>query len=95
MSNPATFEVNLEMHVYPVLHLARIAIAMERMLAEIGATRRLFPEFHKGMTTLGLSTCYGESVADYADMAILGATDLLEAHHMGPRFVVTPEGGAA
>jgi len=95
MSKPATFEVNLEMHVYPVLHLARMAMVMERMLAEIETTRGMLPDLHERMENLGLPTCYGESIADYADAAILGATDLLEAHQMGPRFVVAPEGGAA
>lgn len=94
MRKPATFEINLDMHVYPVLHLARVAIAMEHMLAEIETTRGLLPDFHERMKDLGLPTDYGHSLSDYADAAILGATDLLEAHQLGPVFVVAPEGGA-
>lgn len=94
MRKPATFELDLEMHVYPVLHLARMAIAMEAMLSEIEVTRGLLPDLHERMKNLGLPTNYGQSVADYADAAILGAIDLLEAHQSGPIFVVAPEGGA-
>lgn len=95
MSKPATFEIDLDMHVHPVLHLARVAIAMEAMLHEIEVTRGLLPDLHERLKNLGLPTNYGSSLADYADAAILGATDLLEAHQSGPIFVVAPEGGAA
>lgn len=87
------FEVNLELNVYPVLHLARKAIALEAMLAEIDAIRQISPELDERLKHLGLLTCYGESVADDADAAILGATDLLEAHQNGPFYVVAPAPG--
>jgi len=95
MSKPATFRVDLEMHVYPVLHLARVAVAMEAMLYEIQSARTLLPGLDESLKNLGCSSDYGTSVADYADLAILAATDLLEAHQTGPVFVVSHEGGAA
>jgi hypothetical protein len=94
MSNKPTFVIDVDMHVYPVLHLARMAISMERMLEEIEVTRGLLPEFDERMKNLGLSTTYGASVADYADAAIFAATNLLEAHQAGPIYVVVPECGA-
>jgi hypothetical protein len=93
MSKPVTFELNLEMHVYPVLHLARMAVAMEHMLAEIDAVRDMLPDFHERLKSLGLCTCYGEPVADYVDAALLGASDLLQAHQAGPFFVVDRKDG--
>jgi len=92
---PTIFQVDLETHVYPVLHLARAAIAMEAMLYEIQSARTLLPGLDESLRNLGCSSDYGASVADYADLAILAATDLLEAHQSGPIFVVAPEGGAA
>lgn len=90
-----TFEVDLERHVYPLLHLARMAVVLEKMLAEIEATRVMLPKLNEQLKNLGLPTCYGQSIADYADAAIVAATELLEAHQQGPVFVVAPEGGAA
>jgi hypothetical protein len=91
-----TFEIDLERHVYPLLHLARVAVSIERMLNEIEATRAMLPDLNERLKRLGLPTCYGQSVADHVDMAILVATDLLEAHQHGSIYVTAPdEGGSA
>lgn len=89
---PHTFEIDLERHVYPLLHLARMAVAMERMLGEIEVARVMLPDLHERLKNMGLPTCYGQSVIDHADMAILCATDLLEAHQYGSAYVTAPEG---
>lgn len=92
MSAKHTFEIALEQHVYPLLHLARMAVTLEKMLAEIEATRGMLPKLHEQLKNLGLPSCYGQSVTDHADMVILAATELLEAHQQGPTYVVAPEG---
>lgn len=93
MANTSHFEVDLETHVYPVLHLARMAISMEYMLFEIDSARNMLPGLDEHLKNLGLLTDYGQSVADYADSAILAATHLLEAYHCGPIFVAAKAGG--
>ncbi len=87
-----TFQLDLERHVFPLLHLARIAVAMESMLNEIEATRAMLPELNERLKNLGLPTCYGQSVAEHVDMAILAAADLLEAHQHSPVYLAQPEG---
>lgn len=89
---PPTFEIDLERHVFPLLHLARMAVALERMLSEIDVTRGMLPDLNERLKNLGLPTVYGQSLVDHADMAILAATDLLEAHQQGPIYVVARDG---
>jgi hypothetical protein len=87
-----TFEIDLERHVYPLLHLARMAVAMEGMLNEIEDARRMLPDLHERMKNLRLPTDYGQSIATHVDIALLCAADLLEAHQHGPTYVTAPEG---
>ncbi|MDP3424695.1 MAG: hypothetical protein Q8S32_13145 [Burkholderiaceae bacterium] len=95
MSTKPTFEIELELHVYPVLHLARMAVVLERMLADIDVARRIHPELDERLKSHGCITDYGCDIADQVDTAMLGAVDLLKAHQDGPVFVVAPKGGAA
>lgn len=78
-------EIDLEYHVLPVLQLARMAISLEHMLREIQASRDLLPALNESLKNLGCLTDYGQSVADYADGAILAAIDLIKAHAEGKR----------
>lgn len=81
MSNPNKgLEIDLELHVLPVLHLARMAVSMEGMLREIDDSRALLPKLDGTLKNLGCLTNYGQSVADHADGAILAAISLLEAY---------------
>lgn len=88
MSNPTTegIEVDLRFHVLPVLHLARMAIAMESMLREIDVSRAQLSHLDETLKKLGCPTDYGNSVAEHADMAILSAISLIEAHMNGERL---------
>lgn len=83
-------EIDLEYHVLPVLHLARMAISLEHMLRDIQTSRDLLPGLDESPKNLGCLTDYGQSVADHADGAILSVIDLIKAHAEGKRV-----GGAA
>lgn len=90
MSTKPTFEIDLERHVYPLLHLARMAVVLEKILADIDQSRRILPDLDRTLKQLGCLTDYGISLADHADVTILAAIDLLEAHQQGPNYVVLP-----
>ena len=91
MSKPDTsIEIDLESHVIPVLHLARMAISLEHMLREIDVARTLSPGLNESLKNLGCLTDCGQPVADHADGAILLAINLIQAHVEGKRV-----GGAA
>lgn len=92
MSTRQTFEIDRERHVYPLLHLARMAVVLEKMLADIDQSRQMLPELDLTLKKLGCLTDYGISITDHVDATILAATDLLEAHQHGPLYVTVPEG---
>jgi hypothetical protein len=72
--------IDLESHILPVLHLARMAISMEHMLREIDAARALLPKLNDTLKNLGCLTDSGQPVAPDADGAILLAISLLETY---------------
>ena len=88
--NPANarhgLDIDLDLHVFPVLQLARLAIALDDALREVNETRMIAPGLDASLKNLGLMTDIGQSIAVEADMAILSAIDLLKAYQVGPKY---------
>ncbi len=81
MSKASTgIRIDLELHVLPVLHLARMAIALEDALREVDESRKILPGLHEHLKALGCMTDIGQSIAPHADTAILSAIHLIEAY---------------
>lgn len=91
MSKPTPgIPIDLETHVLPVLHLARLAIALDWALREVDENRKIAPALNESLNNLGLMTDIGQPVAPHADMAILSAIRMIEVYDCGQR-----KGGAA
>jgi hypothetical protein len=91
MSKPAPgFSIDLEQHVLPVLHLARLAVLLEGTLRDVDERRKISPALNESLNNLGLMTDIGQTIASDADMAILSAIHMIEAYDRAQRM-----GGAA
>lgn len=91
MSKPTpVFSIDLEQHVLPVLHLARLAILLEGTLRDVDEQRKIYPALNELLNDLGLMTDIGQSIASDADMAILSAINMVEVYDRAQRM-----GGAA
>ncbi len=84
-------DIDFHLHVFPVLHLARLSISLQHALREVDETRKMAPRLDESLKNLGLFTDIGQDIADEVDMAILSVIDLLKAHQEGPNYVAAPK----
>jgi hypothetical protein len=78
-------QIDFEIHVVPLLHLARMAITLEHAVRAVDDNRANLPELDTCLKQLGCITAMGESVAEYAGLALLSAINLIEAHERDRR----------